>query len=71
MSIVKYGNKRTDQLDRIESLLMNHIAHRLDSIESEQERQGALIDQLILNDGDIVDAIHKISKRLDKVKIPQ
>lgn len=73
MSIVKQdkGRKREQQLDRIEELLSNHIIHRLDDIESEQKRQGALIDQLILNDGDIVDAIHKISKRLDKVKIPQ
>lgn len=70
MGIVRDEDCTRDQLNRIEELLGNHIIHRLDDIESEQKRQGALIDQLILNDGDIVNAVHNIQKRLDKVKIP-
>jgi len=71
MGIVKYTEGCGKKLARIEELLGNHVVHRLDSIESEQNRQGALIDQLILNDGTIIEAVCSINKRLDKVKIPK
>jgi len=44
MGIVKNTDSVREQLNRIEELLGNHIIHRLDDIESEQKRQGALID---------------------------